>query len=280
MTTKPTNPKDAVGIRKYPGSVIPRNVLGELGLAMLEGARKYGRHNYRAAGVKASVYFDAVSARHLDAWWEGEDIDPDSGLSHITKAIAGLVVLRDSMLRGNWVDDRPPRCAPGWQAELNRKAGEIIDRYPDALPAHTHADEVAALQTRIDQSVLAAFVVEGKIGPGGGGGAALSPEASAKNLIDFNQTPPVEGTVPGTSYVEPAAFVLPPRILVRDLTREHHGLNFRVVTCVPCGGLPSPEVGETVACRGVDPDGDAYFVREGSRCPAWLGPDSVLEFVP
>lgn len=128
---KDTNPKDAVGIRKAPVSTIPGTVVAELGIAMLEGARKYGRHNYRVAGVRASVYRDAVW-RHMNAWWEGEDIDSDSGLSHITKAIASLTVLRDAMIRNNWVDDRPPKSLPLFFKKLNDKAGEVIDKYPDA----------------------------------------------------------------------------------------------------------------------------------------------------
>ncbi len=138
MDSKDTNPKDAVGIAKVPISTVPAQVLGEVGLAMLEGARKYGRHNFRVAGVRASVYFDAVVMRHLMGWWEGEDVDPDSGLSHVTKAIAGLVVLRDSMLQGNWVDDRPPAATnQDWVRELNEKAKAIIAKYPDAVPACT-----------------------------------------------------------------------------------------------------------------------------------------------
>jgi len=133
---KDTNPKDAVGTNKVPFSVLSLPVLAEVGLAMLEGARKYGRHNYREAGVRGSVYFDATF-RHLGAWWEGEDIDPDSGLSHITKAIAGLTVLRDSMISENWVDDRPPKVKKEWVKELNKKAEEIIKKYPDALEPYT-----------------------------------------------------------------------------------------------------------------------------------------------
>jgi len=129
MTEKDTNPKDAVGVRKVPFSTIPAPVIGEIGVAMLEGARKYGRHNYRVAGVRASVYYDAA-LRHLMAWWEGQDIDPDSGLSHITKALACLVVLRDAMRNEKWSDDRPPRIAD-WVSELSVKASEVIDRYPD-----------------------------------------------------------------------------------------------------------------------------------------------------
>ena len=134
-TKKDTNPKDAVGTKKVPASVVPRNVIAEVALGMMEGARKYGRHNYRAVGVRASVYFDALN-RHMDAWWEGEDIDPDSGLSHITKAITCLVVLRDSMMQENWKDDRPPKSKPFMQ-EANKKAEAIITKYPVAVEAYT-----------------------------------------------------------------------------------------------------------------------------------------------
>ena len=137
LSNKDTNPKDAVGIAKVPQSVVSRLVLGELGLAMFEGARKYGRHNYRVAGVRASVYFDAVN-RHMDAWWEGEDLDPDSGLSHVTKAIATLVVLRDAMLQEKFTDDRPPPAKDkGWMAKLNELAAALIKKYPDPKPAIT-----------------------------------------------------------------------------------------------------------------------------------------------
>jgi hypothetical protein len=135
MTIKLTNPKDSVGVRKVPMSVIPMPVMAEVGLAMLEGARKYGRHNWRVKGVKASVYFDAVVARHMAQWWEGEDIDADSGLSHITKAIASLVVLRDAMIQGEMVDDRPPPSPDGWLQKMNEFAAEIIDRYPNPAEA-------------------------------------------------------------------------------------------------------------------------------------------------
>lgn len=136
-TVKETNPKDAVGVRKVPLHVVPERVTAEVGLALLEGARKYGSYNWRAAGVRASVYYDATR-RHLGDWWEGVDIDPDSGLSHVTKAIASLTVLRDSMMHGNWQDDRPIRAAAGWVQDMNGKAAEIIDRYPDAKAPFTH----------------------------------------------------------------------------------------------------------------------------------------------
>ena len=127
-SVKDTNPKDAVGIKKVPFSTIPYppitevmdrledyhqypfpyQVLSQLGVAMLEGARKYGRHNYRVAGVRASVYFDAFMRHVAFGFLTGEDIDVESGLSHITKAIATLVVFQDAVANDKWVDDRPP----------------------------------------------------------------------------------------------------------------------------------------------------------------------------
>lgn len=150
-TLKPSNPKDSVGIKKVPFSTIPQGVIGEVGLAMLEGARKYGRSNYRAVGVLYSVYFDAAM-RHLTAAWEGQDIDPDSGLPHVVKAIACLVVLRDAQINGLCTDDRPPRLPDDWQTKLNEMAAGIIARYPDAKEPITHAIQeatrLAALEGR------------------------------------------------------------------------------------------------------------------------------------
>lgn len=132
---KQSNPKDVIGSKKLPFAVLPWRVLCHIALAMLEGAVKYGRHNYRAAGVRASVYFDATVGRHLTSWWEGEDIDPDSGRHHIDKAIASLMVMRDSMLQGNFVDDRPPHGQID-MAEFNKEAARIIDLHADKTPHH------------------------------------------------------------------------------------------------------------------------------------------------
>lgn len=137
---KASNPKDCVGIQKVPiRSRVPAPVVGEIALALLEGARKYGAFNWRVAGVRASVYVDALG-RHVDAWWDGEDTDPDSGLSHVTKAIATLVVLRDAMLQDKWNDDRPPRSKAGWIAAQNQKAAEIIDRVRPGDPVAPYTE--------------------------------------------------------------------------------------------------------------------------------------------
>lgn len=128
------NPKDAIGSKKAKFSTIPAGVLFDVGNAMLEGACKYGRHNFRGVGARASTYYDA-SMGHIADWWEGEDIDPDSGLSHITKAIASLVLLRDVMLQGKLYDDRPPRSKV-FKRDFSNEAARIIEEHSDKNPKH------------------------------------------------------------------------------------------------------------------------------------------------
>lgn len=138
--TKPSNPKDAIGTKKPRWfSFIPLQVLIGVGLALAEGALKYGKHNYRKAGVRASVYVDACVCGHLTRWTEGEDIDPDSGIHHIDKAIASLIVLRDGIYQGNWVDDRPVRAADIAKVldDAQVTFSALLEKYPNPVAPFT-----------------------------------------------------------------------------------------------------------------------------------------------
>ena len=87
------------------------------------------------ADAQQLVVADHAAMRHLMSWWEGEDTDPDSGMSHVTKAITSLVVLRDAMIQGMCTDDRPPRSAE-FYARLNTLAAEVLARHADKSPRH------------------------------------------------------------------------------------------------------------------------------------------------
>ncbi len=136
---KGVNPKDVIGSAKNPHGCISRAVLAEVGLAMMEGARKYRRHNYRVTPVRAEVYFDAAN-RHLDAWWEGENIDPDSGLPHLTKAIASLFVIRDAIINGSWYDDRPPKVPEEHWKFIKERTAELLKKLPESKPPYTEIE--------------------------------------------------------------------------------------------------------------------------------------------
>lgn len=105
MSEKPTNPKDVIGSDKLPLHLWPSTATALGCLGLLDGALKYGRSNFRAVGVKASIYYDAAN-RHLNAWFEGEEVDPDSGLPHLAHALACLAILAEAQAKGNLNDDR------------------------------------------------------------------------------------------------------------------------------------------------------------------------------
>jgi hypothetical protein len=102
---KPTNPKDLIGSDKLPLHLWPETATAVGCLAMLDGALKYGRANFRAVGVRASIYIDALK-RHSNAYFEGEDTDPDSGLPHLAHALACIAILIDAKAAGKLTDDR------------------------------------------------------------------------------------------------------------------------------------------------------------------------------
>lgn len=123
----PADPKQEAGQAKAPFHALPFAVVAEMAVAHGEGALKYGRHNWRSGEVLASTYY-AAALRHIFAWVEGEDTDPDSGLSHLVKAMASLAVLRDAQIQGRALDDRPQPSPPGLMANLNHASGEMARR--------------------------------------------------------------------------------------------------------------------------------------------------------
>ena len=69
------------------------------------GAIKYGYRNWTIDKIKASTYIAAIR-RHLKAWSEGEDLDPDSGWSHLYHIRAGCAIVLDADNVDTLIDDR------------------------------------------------------------------------------------------------------------------------------------------------------------------------------
>lgn len=124
------NPKDLVGARKPGLSALPLPPVAEAGVVCQLGAQKYGRHNWRRDAVVSSAYFDGAM-RHLVKWWEGEDIDPESGVSHLAHILAGIAILRDAQMRGQMIDDRPPGSPNPFEA-LQPAVDAILRQFPEA----------------------------------------------------------------------------------------------------------------------------------------------------
>src|SRR5258708_30895020 len=100
------NPKDLIGIKKVPLSLIPPASKIYQAMAMKDGAIKYEAYNWREKKVRFMIDLDAIQ-RHLDALLDGEDNAIDSGLPHLAHALACLGILVDAKESGNLIDDRP-----------------------------------------------------------------------------------------------------------------------------------------------------------------------------
>lgn len=133
---KPSNPKDIIGASKIPLHLWPETatILGTL--ACMDGALKYGRSNYRAIGVRSTIYVDAAK-RHLNAWLEGEECAPDSGVPHLGHALACIAIIVDAEAAGKLNDDRNVK---GGYHEMIEKwtplVAEIKARHAEKSPKH------------------------------------------------------------------------------------------------------------------------------------------------
>lgn len=100
------NPKDIVGSTKVPLEIVPPALAAYAAVALHNGAGKYGVSNYRAVGIRSSIYVGAL-LRHIHAWQQGEECD-EEGVPNLAAAAACLAILIDAVESGFLTDDRPP----------------------------------------------------------------------------------------------------------------------------------------------------------------------------
>jgi hypothetical protein len=72
--------------------------------AFMHGQRKYGRDNYKQ-GMESHRYI-AAALRHIFAWQNGEEHDPESGYHHLGHALASLGMLLECQRLGTLTDTR------------------------------------------------------------------------------------------------------------------------------------------------------------------------------
>lgn len=101
-----TDPKGEAGKTKCPLGLIPPYAMEETAWVHGLGASKYGAWNWRENKVCKSTYISAM-LRHLNAYRSGEEIDPESGRSHLAHIAAGCNILMDAGKHGTLEDDLP-----------------------------------------------------------------------------------------------------------------------------------------------------------------------------
>jgi hypothetical protein len=103
--------------------LVPPDAVEALGRVMTYGASKYPAYNW-ARGMAWSRVYGALM-RHMLAFWNGEELDPESGLPHVEHALCCAAFLVVYTKRNVGTDDRfpyPPPSAVDEAVERDRVA--------------------------------------------------------------------------------------------------------------------------------------------------------------
>lgn len=115
-TVSATGGEKGVKIARY--DLIPAGPLYELACLFGVGALKYDERNFEA-GYEWSKSFGAMQ-RHAWQFWNGEDVDPETGVSHLASVIWNAMALLLFTQTHPELDDRPQTV------ELRRPSDEHI----------------------------------------------------------------------------------------------------------------------------------------------------------
>lgn len=85
-------------------SLVPKEAYWGMAAALTFGAQKYAPDNFKL-GIDYRRISDAA-LRHITAFMDGEELDPESGLSHLDHALASLAMLKYMSVNVPACDDR------------------------------------------------------------------------------------------------------------------------------------------------------------------------------
>jgi len=105
--------------------LVPTEIIEEMAKVFTYGAQKYDDWNWSKGFPWLQPY--ASMMRHLMAWHEGEDVDPESGLHHLSHAACNMAMLLHYIKHGIGEDSRlvrvRERAAYRLQAQAELDAG-------------------------------------------------------------------------------------------------------------------------------------------------------------
>jgi len=73
-------------------SLLPEKTIGQIIEVLEHGANKYDVDNWKRVSDQRVRYYNALM-RHIDAWWNGERLDKESGKSHLAHAACCVLFL-------------------------------------------------------------------------------------------------------------------------------------------------------------------------------------------
>lgn len=99
------------GVKDARLDLVPYDALWAVGRIFGFGAAKYADRNWERGYAWSKSY--GAMQRHLALFWQGENLDEESGMPHIAHAAWHALVLLAFYLRSAGEDDRPVRGFQG-----------------------------------------------------------------------------------------------------------------------------------------------------------------------
>lgn len=140
MDQKTSNDREALlnkeGVKndsaKMRMDLISIRFLWYLGAVLTFGTDKYAARNWEKGVAWSRLYGACI--RHMTAWWNGEELDPETGLSHLAHAGFCIMALSEYEETHKELDDRPEsttlQTTFPWRkpvVDKLRVAGEFLD---------------------------------------------------------------------------------------------------------------------------------------------------------
>lgn len=105
--------------------LLPTDSLRELVRVLTFGANKYEDRNWEKGMDWGRCY--AAALRHLTSWWDREEDDPESGISHLAHTLCCVVFLLSYKLRGVGNDNRPTASKVGSSVSSSSEGGFDVE---------------------------------------------------------------------------------------------------------------------------------------------------------
>lgn len=141
--------------KKFDGEKVDMDLLSphaleKIAQVMTYGKTKYGRDNWRGGLVFSRLI--AAVMRHINAYRKGETFDPETGLSHLSHASCGLMMLLEFEETRPDLDDR-------FFKEKIDEVTEMIEKELDLTPKikFTKGDIVKHVNNDAELTVEATF---------------------------------------------------------------------------------------------------------------------------
>lgn len=95
--------------KKFDGEKVDMDLLSPYALEKIAAVMTYGKQKYGANNWRGGIVYSRLLAavmRHINAYRKGETLDPETGLSHLSHASCGLMMLLEFEETRPDLDDR------------------------------------------------------------------------------------------------------------------------------------------------------------------------------